>query len=125
MTTIRCKYLEYRCVKNHGIGYLCTHEGGDYGCSDRKDTSRSYYENKNTIKYEIHFTCANCIADEIEFEKDVKSYEFRRNKNCYGSFIPSFHDFDGYLKIGRKTIKVPDITFLEINGETIIDGMEF
>lgn len=121
MSLIKCKYFVPKCEYGEKTYIGCTTNAGE-GCEYAIDFSRSY-EKENGFFIAINRVCGRCRLNEILLEKESDNFELRRNKNYYGENIPSSDDYDGYLKVGNKKIPLYLIDYLEINGNTIISGI--
>ena len=103
MAIIKCRFSVPYCE------YHQRHEPIEHDeywwCDDNEYCPVGEYTRSSTDYSFINPVCKYCKEEYGEFEKTVKSYEF-----------------NGDLKIGKKTYNRYDIEYLEIDGRVLVGG---
>lgn len=113
MTSIKCKYVRYRCGRDYySYGSPCKHHSRWSSDSPIEYDDCCDYADARPLKvdsvYEIPLRCRNMYLEDVMFEKCVKSFWLDENE----------------LLIGRRSINVADIVELIIDGRMIIGEEE-
>ena len=114
MALVKCNYNKIRCECNEWllqdeqekVGEWCINGWCD-SCTHGADESYAEQITPNRIDYQISYKCGHAKLIECMFEKNT-CYEFVDDK------------WKGFLKIGKQTISIWQIDYLEIDGRVLI-----
>ena len=114
MATIKCEYIRTYCSIYGRYDYKEVFHNEDWFCDSNEWCEFGKYERPVTAdKKLINPVCKHCQYKTVRFEKSYKQYELS---------IDKFHD--GYLEIGKKTIDLYAVKYLEIDGKVYINEEE-